>query len=96
MVPNAAITLTNVATGQERQGASNGNGIYTFNNVGVGRFNLEASAPGFEKFSTTNISVNTDQTLKEDVTLTVGNAAQTVTVQANALQVQSEQVSSAP
>jgi hypothetical protein len=34
--------------------------------------------------------VNTDQTLKEDVTLTVGNAAQTVTVQANALQVQSE------
>src|ERR1700722_16128289 len=90
VVPNAAITLTNVATGQERQGASNSNGIYTFNNVGVGRFNLEASAPGFEKFTTTNISVNTDQTLKEDVTLTVGNAAQTVTVQANALQVQSE------
>ena len=90
VVPNAAITLTNIATGQERQGSSNGNGIYTFNNVGVGRFNLDASAPGFQKFSTTNISVNTDQTLKEDVTLTVGNAAQTVTVQANALQVQSE------
>ena len=34
--------------------------------------------------------MNTAQTLKEDVTLTVGNAAQTVTVQANALQVQSE------
>src|SRR5271156_2697200 len=90
VVPNAPITLTNVATGQERQTASNSNGIYTFNNVGVGRFNLEASAPGFEKFSTTNISLNTDQTLKEDVTLTVGNAAQAVTVQANALQVQSE------
>ena len=34
--------------------------------------------------------MNTDQTLKEDVNLTVGNAAQTVTVQADALQVQSE------
>src|SRR5271168_3984397 len=90
VVPNAPITLTNVATGQERQSSSNSNGIYTFNNVGVGRFNLEVSAPGFQKFSTTDISVNTDQTLKEDVTLTVGNAAQTVTVQANALQVQSE------
>ena len=90
VVPNAAITLTNVATGQERQSTSNSNGIYTFNNVGVGRFNLDVITPGFEKFSTTNISVNTAQTLKEDVTLTVGNAAQTVTVQANALQVQSE------
>jgi hypothetical protein len=90
VVPSAAITLTNVATGQQRQSVSNANGIYTFNNVGVGRFNLDATAPGFQKFSTTDISVNTAQTLKEDVTLTVGNAAQTVTVQADALQVQSE------
>jgi hypothetical protein len=90
VVPNAAITLTNVATGQQRQTVSNANGIYTFNNVGVGRFNIDATAPGFQKFSTTNIPVNTAQTLKEDVTLTVGNQAQTVTVQADALQVQSE------
>jgi hypothetical protein len=90
VVPNAAITLTNVATGQQRQTVSNANGIYTYSNVGVGHFNLEASAAGFEKFTTTNITVNTAQTLKEDVALTVGNAAQTVTVQADALQVQSE------
>jgi Carboxypeptidase regulatory-like domain len=90
VVPNSAITLTNVATGQQRQSVSNANGIYAFTNVGVGRFNLDATAPGFQKFSTTDISVNTAQTLKEDVTLTVGNAAQTVTVQADALQVQSE------
>jgi hypothetical protein len=89
-IPNVTITLTNVATGQARESASNGSGIYTFANVGVGRFNLDASAPGFEKFTRTDISVNTAQTLKEDVSLTVGNAAQTVTVQANALQVQSE------
>jgi hypothetical protein len=90
VVPNVAITLTNVATGQARQTVSNGSGIYTFANVGVGHFNLDATAAGFEKFSRTDIVVNTDQTLKEDVNLTVGNAAQTVTVQANALQVQSE------
>jgi hypothetical protein len=90
VVPNVAITLTNVATGQVRETASNGSGIYTFANVGVGHFNLDATSAGFEKFTRTDIVVNTDQTLKEDVTLTVGNAAQTVTVQANALQVQSE------
>jgi Carboxypeptidase regulatory-like domain len=90
VIPNVAITLTNTATGQARAAVSNNSGIYSFANVGVGRFNLDATAAGFEKFSRTDISVNTDQTLKEDVTLTVGNAAQTVTVQANALQVQSE------
>ena len=90
VVPNVVINLTNVATSQVRQAASNNSGIYTFANVGVGHFNLDATAPGFEKFTRTDIVVNTDQTLKEDVTLTVGNAAQTVTVQADALQVQSE------
>jgi hypothetical protein len=90
VVPNASITLTNVSTGQERQTTSNNDGIYNFSNVGVGRFNLGASAPGFQTFSRTDISVNVAQTLKEDVSFTVGNAAQTVTVQANALQVQSE------
>ena len=90
VIPNVAITLTNVATGQVRETASNNSGIYVFSNVGVGHFNLDATAPGFQKFSRTNIDVNTDQTLKEDVSLTVGNAAQTVTVQADALQVQSE------
>jgi hypothetical protein len=90
VIPNVAITLTNVATGQVRETASNSSGIYTFANVGVGHFNLDATSAGFEKFTRTDIVVNTDQTLKEDVSLTVGNAAQTVTVHANALQVQSE------
>jgi hypothetical protein len=90
VIPNVEISLTNTATGQVRQAASNASGIYTFANVGVGHFNLDATAPGFEKFTRTDIVVNTDQTLKEDVTLSVGNAAQTVTVQADALQVQSE------
>jgi Carboxypeptidase regulatory-like domain len=90
VIPNVAITLTNVATGQVRETSSNNSGIYVFSNVGVGHFNLDATAQGFQKFSRTNIDVNTDQTLKEDVSLTVGNAAQTVTVQADALQVQSE------
>jgi hypothetical protein len=57
VVPNVAITLTNVATGQVRETASNSAGIYTFVNVGVGHFNLDATAPGFQKFSRTNMDV---------------------------------------
>jgi hypothetical protein len=57
VVPNVAITLTNVATGQVRETASNGSGIYTFANVGVGHFNLDATAAGFQKFSTEQTSL---------------------------------------
>src|SRR3954468_15178422 len=89
-VPNVAISLTNQATGQVRETISNSDGIYSFVNVAVGHFTLSASAAGFQKFTSTDIVVNTAQTLKEDVRLAVGSEGQTVTVQANALQVQSE------
>ncbi len=89
-VPNVAISLTSQATGQVRQAVSNNDGIYYFGNVGVGHFTLSASAAGFQKFTRTDIVVNTAQTLKEDVALSVGSEGQTITVQANALQVQTE------
>jgi hypothetical protein len=90
VVPNAEITITNPATGQERKATSNSSGIYTFVNVGVGHFTLSAAAKGFQKYIRTEIVVNTDQTLREDLSLTVGSETQTVTVEADALQIQAE------
>jgi hypothetical protein len=89
-VPNAAISLTNPATGQVRQTVSNNDGIYLFANVGVGNFTLSATASGFVNYNKTGIVVNTGQTLKDDIPLTIGATGQTVTVQADALQVQTE------
>jgi len=90
VVPNVTITLTNTATGQIRTAATNSAGIYIFPSLSVGHFSLSATAAGFEKYTKTDIDVNVDQTLREDVSLTVGATGQTVTVQADALQVQSE------
>jgi hypothetical protein len=90
VVPNVTITLTNTATGQIRATESNSSGIYLFPSLGVGTFTLSATAAGFQKYAKTDISLNVDQTLKEDVTLTVGSTGQTVTVQADALQTQTE------
>jgi hypothetical protein len=90
VVPNVTITLTNPATGQARNAVSNTAGIYTFSNVGIGHFTLSAVAAGFQTFSKTDIVVNVAQNLKEDVALTVGSQGQTVTVRADALQLQSE------
>ncbi len=90
VVPNASITLTNPSTGQSRQSISNTAGEYNFVNVGVGHFNLIATAPSFQKYTKTDIVVNVAQTLEENVVLTAGSQGETVTVQADALQVQTE------
>ena len=89
VVPNAAISLTNPATGQVRQGVSNGAGAYSFPNVGVGTYTITATATGFQKYTKTGIVVNVAQTLQDDITLAVGNQTETVTVAAESLQVQS-------
>jgi hypothetical protein len=90
LVPHASITLTNPATGQNRVSISNDSGSYRFANVGVGTYSLTVSATGFLKYTKTGISVNVAQSLEENVSLTLGSQSQTVSVQADALQVQTE------
>ena len=46
VIPNAAISLTNPATGQVRQDTSNSAGAYRFANLGVGTYTLSASVTG--------------------------------------------------
>ena len=90
LVANAQISLTNTATGVERKEVSNSVGAYRFGNLGIGTYNLTATEPGFQTFTRTGIVVNVAQTLEEDVQLKVGSSTQTVSVRANALQVQTE------
>jgi hypothetical protein len=90
VVQNVEITLTNTATGQVRKTTTDNSGLYTFANVGVGHFNLDATIRGFQKSTKTDLVVNTAQTIKQDFKLIVGSETQTVTVEADALQLQSE------
>ena len=89
-VVNAGINLTNTATGQVRHATSNSAGDYLLTNLGAGTYNLEASAPGFQKFSRTGIVVHVAQTQQQNVDFKVGNTQEMITVEADALQVQSE------
>ena len=91
LVPNAAVSLTNTATGQKRDTISNSAGAFRFANVGVGTYTMDVTAQGFQKYSKTGIVVNVAQTRGSRCQYsTVGSTAQTVTVAADALQVQTE------
>lgn len=90
VIPNAKVTASSEQTGTKQSTVSNGDGLYLIPGLPVGNYTLEVTAPGFTSYRKTNIVVNVAQTLREDVHLTVGGNSQTVTVQASALQVQSE------
>ncbi|MGA9465083.1 MAG: TonB-dependent receptor [Terracidiphilus sp.] len=90
LVANAQVSLTSSATGQVRDTVSNSAGAYRFANLGTGHYTLTVTAQGFQKFTKTDIVVNVAQTLEENISLAVGSQAQTVTVAADALQVQTE------
>jgi hypothetical protein len=90
LVPNAAVALTNPSTGIKRETVSNSAGAYRFANLGVGTYSLDVTAQGFQKYTRTGIVVNVAQTVEADATLAVGSAEQSVTVAADALQVQTE------
>lgn len=90
LLPGAEIQVKNEATGQIRKTTSNSAGIYRFPNVGIGNYTLTVTVSGFQVYTKTDIVVNVAQTVSADVKMQIGSAAQTVTVQADALQVQSE------
>ena len=90
VIPNANVTVTSVETGKERTVASNGSGIFDFPSLDVGNYNLAVSAAGFETYKQNGIVINVAATARADVHLEVGGGNQVVTVQANALQVQTD------
>jgi Carboxypeptidase regulatory-like domain len=90
IIPNAPVSLTLLASGETRHTVTDNAGIYTFPSLRVGNYTLTVTSPGFQTYSKTDIVINVASTVKEDVNLTVGSNTQTVTVEANALQLQSE------
>ncbi|NYF77792.1 TonB-dependent receptor [Granulicella arctica] len=90
VIPNASVKLVNTETNDTRSGVTNGSGIFNFTALRIGHYTLTVSAPGFKVSSTTGIVLNVAQTLQQNIVLEVGSTGQTVSVQADALQVQSE------
>ena len=90
VIPNAKVTISNQETGNAQTTTTNSSGIYDMPGLSVGHYDLSVSAPGFTTYKKSGIVVDIAQTYREDAHMAVGANNQTVTVQANTLQVQSE------
>jgi hypothetical protein len=90
VVPDAAVTLTNVATGVSAQTKTDGSGDYSFPNVIVGTYSVSVTSPGFGAYQQTGIVLEVGSNIAVDVKLSVGAASQTVQVEAQGLALQTE------
>ncbi len=82
VVPNAKITLTDAVSGSARDSVTDSAGFYNFVSVPVGTYNLSVAAPGFKDYAATGIALGGGEHKSVNVTLTVGTADQTVSVNA--------------
>lgn len=80
VVNTATVQATNLDTGFSRSVPTNGYGEYRIDYLPVGKYNVEATAAGFERFIQKNVALDVDQELTVDITMAVGAATQTITV----------------
>jgi len=91
IVPNAAVTVTNIATNISHSTTTNSAGLYQVLQLPIGLYRVTAQAAGFQQTtiaSKTALQIN--QTLRIDVQLQVGQVSGEVTVESNATQVETE------
>ncbi|MGH9841818.1 MAG: carboxypeptidase-like regulatory domain-containing protein [Blastocatellia bacterium] len=84
IVANARVLLTNTATGETREVATNEEGRYSFSQVKPSIYSLKVAATGFKEYLRNDITVGVNQSSEINVQLTVGNISDTVEVSAAA------------
>ena len=92
-VPGADVKATQTDTSAVRTVTTAGDGTYSLASLPLGPYRLEVSKAGFATYTQTGIvlQVNTSPTV--DVALKVGAASETIQVEANAAQVETEKTS---
>lgn len=88
VVPNASVVVVNEGTGLTRTVTSNADGNYVIADLPVGSYTVSTTVSGFKKFVLQHVQVEVAGKPTVPITLQVGEQTQTVTVEANAIAVQ--------
>ncbi len=95
VVPQAKITITNQATNVALTVSTNDTGSYTLPSVPPGVYNVRAETQGFRASVVNGLVINAAATVRVNSTLEVGTSTQAVEVQASAIQLQTQDATSA-
>ena len=87
-VPNAAVKITQRQTGVATTSKTNATGYYLAENLDPGSYDITVNQPGFKSSLVQNVLLDIAKRVRQDVSLTIGNVSDSVTVQADAVQVE--------
>jgi hypothetical protein len=88
-VPKVSVTVTDEDTGLTRKTSTNETGNYVIADLPVGKYRVTAESPGFKKEVIDGNSLNTNVSIEVNLKLQVGSQADAVTIQADAVMVES-------
>ena len=87
VVPNARALLLEPDTGAKREAASNNEGFYQFLGLTPGRYSLTVEGNGFKTYAANDLILATDQNLRADAVLQIGQVTERVSVEGAAVNV---------
>ncbi|MCX6613331.1 MAG: TonB-dependent receptor [Acidobacteria bacterium] len=87
-VPGAKLVIVNTKTQAKQDAEANASGAFIFPSLQPGIYTLSAESTGFRKATLTNIEVNVGVTIRQDIKLEVGAVSDSITVEFNAVRVQ--------
>src|SRR5713101_3647272 len=90
VIPNAVVVATNTATGAKAQTLSSSTGNYVIPNLPVGPYQVGVAITGFKAWTRSGINVTSNDNLRIDVTLEVGQTSERVVVSAEAAPLKTE------
>jgi hypothetical protein len=90
VVSGAAVTATNVGTGQERTTTTDASGSFKLSLLPPGNYRVKFSASGFKTSEVPSITVNVTETVLLNHSLEIGAQTQEVTVSSTAVTLQTE------
>jgi hypothetical protein len=79
-LPGVSVTVSNLDTGDTRVVVSNDAGVYRAPLLPLGRYRVSAELSGFKKFEQQGLTLSAGQTAVINVSLSVGNMSEAVTV----------------
>ena len=80
LVPNAAITVMQIDTGQSRSTQSGVDGHYIITDLPIGSYRITASSPGFKTLVVPSVTLQMNQSAVMPLALAVGSATEQITV----------------
>ncbi len=90
VIPQTTVFVRNTATGARYTGITDTAGVYSIPNLPVGRYDVHFSQQGFRPVDRTGLDIETGKVARIDIVLQVGNTAESVTVAANAVLLDTE------